>query len=108
MSDDELVAVGQVPRGGVRGVIPRGCGSGPEGPGGRFAHLLNGCVDGLGLGQYVEAEVAAAFGPFVVLLGGHGADEADDRAAVGEDPDDVGAAPDLSVEPLVGVVGPDL
>ena len=30
------------------------------------------------------------------------------RGAVGEDPDDVGAAADLAVEPLVGVVGPDL
>ena len=30
------------------------------------------------------------------------------RAAVGEDPDDVGAAADLAVESLVGVVRPDL
>ncbi len=40
--------------------------------------------------QDVEAEVAAAFNPFVVLLGQDGADEADQRGAVGEDPDDVG------------------
>ena len=37
----------------------------------------------------VEAEVAAAFGPFVVLFGEDGADEADERVAVGEDADDV-------------------
>jgi hypothetical protein len=38
-------------------------------------------------GEDVEAEVAAAFGPFVVLLGQHGADEADQGIAAGEDPD---------------------
>ena len=43
----------------------------------------------------VEAEVAAAFGPFVGLLGQDGADEADDGFPVREDPDRVGAAPDL-------------
>ena len=56
----------------------------------------------------VEAEVAAAFGPFVVLFGQDRADEADEGVAVGEDPDDVGAAADLLVQPLLGVVGPDL
>jgi hypothetical protein len=40
------------------------------------------------------------------LLGEHGADEADDRGAVGEDADDVGAATDLLVEPLERVVIP--
>lgn len=54
------------------------------------------------------AEVAAGFGPFVVLLGEDGSDESDDVVPVGEDADDVGAAPDLWVEPLVGVVRPDL
>jgi hypothetical protein len=43
-----------------------------------------------------------------VLFGQDGADEADDRGAVGEDADDVGAAADLAVEAFVGVVGPDL
>ena len=33
-------------------------------------------------------------------VGQHGPDEADDRGLVGEDPDDVGAAPDLLVEAL--------
>ena len=61
-----------------------------------------------GAGEDVEAEVAAAFGPVVVLLGQDGADESDRCVAVGEDPDDVGAAADLAVEALVGVVGPDL
>jgi hypothetical protein len=56
----------------------------------------------------VEAEVASAFGPFVVLFGQDGADEADQGVAVGEDADDVGAAADLAVEAFVGVVGPDL
>ena len=59
-------------------------------------------------GQDVKAEVAAAFGPFVVLFGQDGAGEADDAVAVGEDADDVGAASDLAVEPFVGVVGPNL
>ena len=45
-----------------------------------------------GSGEDVEAEVAAAFGPFVVLLGQDCADEADEGVAVGEDADDVGPA----------------
>ncbi len=52
--------------------------------------------------------VAAGDGPLVVLFGEHGADEADDGGAVGEDPDDVGAAAELLVEPFLGVVRPDL
>ena len=56
----------------------------------------------------LEAEEAASFGPFVVLLGEDGADEAGDGVAVGEDPDDVGAAADLPVQPFLRVVGPDL
>jgi hypothetical protein len=43
-----------------------------------------------------------------VLFGEDDADEADDAGAVGEDADDVGAASDLAVDSLVGVVGPDL
>src|SRR3954465_905464 len=50
----------------------------------------------------------AAFSPFVALLGEHGADQADQRVAVGKDADHVGAPADLAVEPLAGVVGPDL
>lgn len=48
---------------------------------------MRGCEPGSG--EDIEAEVAAAFGPFVVLFGGQGADEADQRIAVREDPDDV-------------------
>ena len=72
-------------------------------------HLRNdGRVSDAGAGQDVEAEVAAAFGPFVMLLGEDGADEADQGVAAGEDPDDVGAASDPAVEPFLGVAGPDL
>ena len=39
-----------------------------------------------GPAEDVEAEVAAAFGPFVVLFGEDGADEADQRIAVGKMP----------------------
>ena len=45
------------------------------------------------LGKHVEAEVAARLDPLVVLFGEDGADEADQRGSVGEDTDDVGAAP---------------
>ena len=53
---------------------------------------------GAGFAEDVEAEVAAGFGPFVVLFGQHGADQANEGVAVGEDADDVGAASDLLVE----------
>lgn len=93
---------------GVSGWLPRDpVWSGCEGCGGGV--LLFGRVgDAAGAGEDVEAEVAAAFDPLVVLLGEYGADEADDRAAVGEDPDHVGAAADLLVQLLLGVVRPDL
>jgi hypothetical protein len=48
--------------------------------------------------------VAPADLPLVVLLGEHRADQADDRLAVGEDPDDVGAPADLLVQPLLGLL----
>jgi len=60
------------------------------------------------LSEDFEAHVASAFGPFVVLLGEYRADQADQGAAVGQDPDDVGAAPDLLVQPFLGTVRPDL
>lgn len=56
--------------------------------------------------ECVEAEVAAAVGPFVVLFGQDGSDEADDGGSVGEDADHVGAAADFAVEPFVGVDAP--
>ena len=60
------------------------------------------------LGEDVEADVAAHLGPLVVLFGEHRPDQADQAGAVGEDPDDVGATADLTVEALLGAVGPDL
>jgi hypothetical protein len=59
-------------------------------------------------GEDVQADVAAHLGPFVVLLGEHGADQADEGGPVGKDADDVGAAADLAVQSFLGVVGPDL
>ena len=53
-----------------------------------------------GSAQDVEAEVAAPFGPFVVLFGQDRADQADHRVAVGEDALNVGTAADLTVEAL--------
>ena len=46
------------------------------------------------------AEVALADEPFVVLLDDEAGGETDQRAVVGEDADDVGAAADLAVDPL--------
>jgi hypothetical protein len=64
-------------------------------------------VAGAALGEDVEADVAAHLGPLVVLFGEDGADETNQRRAVGEDADDVGAAADLAVESYLGVVRPD-
>ena len=64
--------------------------------------------DGSGVLEGFEAEVAALFGPLVVLLGQDRADEADHGLTVREDPDDVGSAADLAVEALLRVVRPDL
>jgi hypothetical protein len=72
-----------------------------------LVHLRGWVAEGdAGSGQDVDAEVAAAFGPFVVLLGQDGADEADQGVAVGEDTDDVGAAADLAVQPFLGYLEP--
>jgi len=73
-------------------------GEGVEVGSGRLLVAGVGLADAAGGGEGVEAEVAALLGPFVVLFGEDGADEADDRVAVGEDADDVGAASDLAVE----------
>ena len=58
--------------------------------------------------QDVEAAVAAAFGSFVGLFGQDGPDEADDRVAVGSDPDGVRTASGLADPALGGVVRPAL
>ena len=62
----------------------------------------------VGIWRGRPGEVASAFGPFVGLFGQDGSHQADDGLAVGEDVHGVGAPPDLPVEALVGVVGPDL
>ena len=59
-----------------------------------------------GLGEQFEAHVSTLLGPFVGLFGQDRTDEADDRGAVGEDPDDVGAAADLLVQPFPGYLEP--
>ena len=63
----------------------------------------NGCAGAGDFGEDLDAHVAANDGPLVVLFGQDGADEADDRVAVGEDADDVGAAAEFPVEPLCGL-----
>src|ERR1700722_8651049 len=74
-----------------------------------WGHLRGaGCEGDAGSGQDVQAEVAAAFGPFIVLLGQDGADEADQGIAAGEDPYDVGPAADFPVQAFLRVVAPDL
>ena len=52
-------------------------------------------------GEDFQAHIAAGLGPFVVLLGQHRADQADDGLAAGEDADHVGAAADLLVQPFL-------
>ena len=53
-------------------------------------------------GKHFESEVAAAFCPFVGLLGQDSADETDDGGPDREDADRIGAATDLPVESLGG------
>jgi hypothetical protein len=55
-----------------------------------------------------DAHVAPGDGPFAALFDEHGAYEAGDCFAVGEDAHDVGAASEFFVEVFLGVVGPDL
>jgi hypothetical protein len=71
-----------------------------------LGHLLGVAVDDVEpcFGEALGAHVAAHDGPFVVLLGEHGTDKSDDSVSVGEDADDVGAAAEFFVEPLLGVV----
>src|SRR5207248_11170824 len=47
-------------------------------------------------------------GPIVIELAEHCSDQPHDALATREDPDDVGAPADLSVESLLRVVAPDL
>ena len=61
-----------------------------------------------GTGQNVEAEVAAAFGPFVVLLGRNRTDETDQGVTGGEDPGDIGPPADFTVSAVPADCGPHL
>ena len=60
-------------------------------------------ADGVG-----DGEVAAGFGPFVVLLGQHRAHQVPRRQSVGADAHHVSPAPYLPVQPFLRVVGPQL
>ena len=51
-------------------------------------------------GEDFQPHIAARLGPFIVLLGQHRADQADDGIPAGEDPDHVGAPADLLVQPF--------
>jgi hypothetical protein len=53
-------------------------------------------------GEDFQAHVAAGFGPFVVLLGQHRADQADDGVAAREDADHVGPPAHLFIEAIAG------
>ena len=78
--------------------------------GGSGGRLLSGLwfARAAGAGHDVQAEVGRPSAQTPVLFGQDRADESDQGVAVGEDADDVGAAADLLVQPLLGVVGLDL
>src|SRR5512132_2686139 len=57
-----------------------------------------------GLGQRLDAHVAPGHGPLVVLFGKHRPDQADDRRPVREDAHHLGPAPQLAVQPLLGLL----
>jgi hypothetical protein len=59
-------------------------------------------------GEHVETEIAAPLDPLIVLHGEDGSDEADQRGAVGEDPDHIGSPADFLIEALLRIVAPDL
>lgn len=79
-------------------MVSRLCGKGDEGCFCALVSLDRVSVSDLAAAfEDLGADVAALFGPFVGLLGQHRADQADDRVAVGEDPDDVGTPADLLI-----------
>ena len=88
-----------------KGVLRFG-GLGAEFEGGFGDHLVTVFGDQVqaAFAEDVEAEVAASFCSFVGLFGEDGADETNDRVAVGEDADRVGSAADLAVQALVRIV----
>jgi len=56
------------------------------------------------LGGTLKAHVTAGFGPFVVLLGTDGADEADDGVAAGEHAHDIGPPAYRLVQAFLGLL----
>jgi hypothetical protein len=79
---------------------------------GELAGFLSGVVSFVflveGRFQRVIAEVAPADVPFVVLLADDARGESDQRAVVGEDPDDVGAPAGLAVDSFERIGGAQL
>jgi len=57
-------------------------------------------LDGVDLGEGLDLHVAVLALPVVVLFEEHGADDADDRLLIREDPDHVGTPLELLVEAL--------
>jgi hypothetical protein len=51
-------------------------------------------------GENFQSHVAAGLGQFIVLLGQHRADQADDGVAAGEDAHHIGPSPDLFVRQI--------
>ena len=58
--------------------------------------------------ERIETHVAPSAAPLVVLFGQHRTDQANDRGPIREDRHDVRAPADLPIEPLLGIVRPDL
>lgn len=67
----------------------------------------DGCIIADGAESF-QAHVAPLHRPFVVLLEQDGTDQANDRGLVGEDPDHIGAALDLPVQPFQWIGAVDL
>ena len=57
-------------------------------------------------GGEFQAHIATGFSPFVGLFHQHGVDQSDDHTSVGQDPDHIGVAVDLFVQPFLGVDAP--
>jgi len=57
-------------------------------------------------GEYFQSHVAARFGPFVVLLGQHRADQPDDGVAAREDTHHVGPPAYFLIEALLRYLQP--
>ena len=87
---------GRGARGGEAGGLPGGLAGLSSGRGGQ----LDGGIMAQGSDGFQGHVASAVNGPFVVLLKQDSTGETSDGGLVGEDADDVGAAPDLAVEAL--------